>query len=51
MKKFLDCTLLILFFAALASNFTSSTTHQIIGFAFLALVVAHNVLEQVFIND
>ena len=51
MKKFLDCILLILFFAALASNFTSPTTHQVIGFAFLVLVVAHNVLNRNFYKN
>ena len=51
MKKFLDSTLLILFFAALASNFTPADTHQAIAFIFLALVIAHNILNRNFYQN
>lgn len=51
MKKFLDLTLLILFFVALASNFTPVTAHEAIGLAFFALIVAHNVLNRNFYRN
>ena len=51
MKKFLDSTLLILFFAALASNFTPLNLHEAFGFAFAALIVAHNLLNRHFYKN
>ena len=48
MKKFLDFTLVILFFACLASNFLPAQVHQVLGLIFIALIVAHNVLNRNF---
>ena len=48
MKKFLDAALLILFFAELSSNFMSAQVHQALGLIFIALIVAHNVLNRNF---
>ncbi len=48
MKKFLDFTLVILFFACLASNFLPAQVHQALGLIFIALIVAHNVLNRNF---
>jgi len=43
--------LLILFFAALASNFTPLNLHEAFGFAFAALIVAHNLLNRHFYKN
>lgn len=48
MKKFLDFALVILFFACLASNFLPAQVHQALGFIFIALIIAHNVLNKNF---
>lgn len=48
MKKFLDFGLVILFFAALASNFTPAQVHQAVGIGFCVGIVAHNVLNRNF---
>ncbi len=48
MKKFLDFALVILFFACLASNFLPANVHQALGLIFIALIVAHNVLNRNF---
>ena len=51
MKKFFDSILLIVFFAALASNFTSAQVHETLGFAFVALVIVHNLFNQNFYKN
>lgn len=51
MKKFIDSTLLILFFTALASNFTPLNLHEAFGFTFAALIIAHNVLNRHFYQN
>lgn len=48
MKKFLSIALVILFFVELSSNFIPQTVHEVLGFVFIALIVAHNVLNRNF---
>lgn len=48
MKKFLDITLLILFFVELSSNFMSAQVHEALGIIFLLLIVVHNVFNKHF---
>ena len=48
MKEFLDFALMILFFTCLASNFMSAHVHQALGLIFIALIIAHNVLNRNF---
>ena len=51
MKKFFDTVLLIIFFAALASNFTSAQTHETLGIIFITLIIAHNLLNRNFYKN
>ena len=48
MKEFLDTSLLILFFTTLAGNFTSAQAHEMLGITFIALIIAHNLLNRHF---
>ena len=48
LKKFLNIALLILFFVELSSNFLPAQAHQVLGLIFIALIVAHNVLNRNF---
>lgn len=51
MKKFLDATLLILFFVGLSSNFMSAQIHEAAGIIFVVGVVAHNALNKNFYRN
>ena len=51
MRKFLDLSMLILFFIALSSNFMPSNLHEVLGFIFCALVIIHNVLNKNFYKN
>ena len=47
-KKFIDIALLMLFFSGLASMFLPADLHEILGCAFIVLVIIHNFLNRNF---
>ena len=51
MKKFIDYTLMILFFTCLAENFMANQIHIAIGLIFIALIIAHNIINRHFYKN